>query len=172
MKQAQDAWDEYSDVRGFRNATRKAKVHLELNLAEDVEDNKKGFFKSINNKSNTREKSREVPEDWKNANVTPALKKDRKEDTGNYRPVRLASIPGKVMEQLILGAISKHMEDENVIRSSQHGFTKGKTCLTNLIAFYDGRTVWIDKQCVYLDFSKVLDTDSHDILIGKEFQAG
>ncbi|GAB0176369.1 mitochondrial enolase superfamily member 1 [Grus japonensis] len=34
---------------------RKAKVHLELNLARDVKDNKKGFFKYISSKRKTRE---------------------------------------------------------------------------------------------------------------------
>lgn len=38
-------------VRTCRNATRKAKANLELNLARDVKDNKKDFFKYINNKS-------------------------------------------------------------------------------------------------------------------------
>ncbi|PKU31996.1 rna-directed dna polymerase from mobile element jockey- hypothetical protein [Limosa lapponica baueri] len=50
-----------------------------------------------------------------------------------------------MMERLILGVISKHMEEKKAIRSSQHGFTKGKSCLTNLIAFYDGMTGWIDE---------------------------
>ncbi|PKU34924.1 hypothetical protein llap_14769 [Limosa lapponica baueri] len=36
------------------------------------------------------------------------------------------------------------MEERKAIRSSQHGFTKGKSCLTNLIAFYDGMTEWIE----------------------------
>lgn len=27
----------------------------------------------------------------------------------------------------------------------QHGFTKGKSCLTNLAAFYDGGRVLVDK---------------------------
>jgi len=49
----------------------------------------------------------EVPEDWRKVNVTPIFEKGKKEDPGNYRPVRLTSIPGKVMEQLILEAIIK-----------------------------------------------------------------
>ncbi|PKU48932.1 rna-directed dna polymerase from mobile element jockey- hypothetical protein [Limosa lapponica baueri] len=73
------------------------------------------------------------------------------------------------MEQLILGAISEHMEEKKAIRSSQHGFTKGKSCQTNLRAFYDGMTGWMDKKkavdVVYLDFSKAFDTLSHSILI-------
>ncbi|GAB0204646.1 mitochondrial enolase superfamily member 1 [Grus japonensis] len=37
----------------------------------------------------------EVPEDWRKANVTPVFKKDKKEGSGNYKPVSLTSIPGK-----------------------------------------------------------------------------
>ena len=53
-------------------------------------------------------------------------------------------------------------------RSSQHGFPNGTSCLTNMIAFYDG---WVNEgraaDVVYLDFSKAFDTDSHNNLIGK-----
>jgi len=77
----------------------------------------------------------EVPEDWRKANVTPVFTKGKKEDPGNYRPVSLTSIPGKVMQQLILEVILKQVEEKKIIRSSQHGFTKGKSCMTNLIAF-------------------------------------
>jgi len=87
----------------------------------------------------------EVSEDWGKANVTPIIKKGKKEDPGNYRPVSLTSIPGKVLEQLILEVIIKQVEEKKVIRSSQHGFTKGKSCLTNLTAFYDGITGWVDE---------------------------
>jgi len=45
------------------------------------------------------------------------------------------------------------------------------SCLTNLIAFYDGMTGWVVEgravDVVYLDFSKVFVTDSHNILLGK-----
>jgi len=73
----------------------------------------------------------EVPEDWRKASVTPVCKKGKNEDPGNYRPVSLTSIPGKMMELLILEVITKQVEEKKVVRSSQHGFSKGKSCLTN-----------------------------------------
>lgn len=38
----------------------------------------------------------EVPEDWRLADVTPIYKESRKEDLGNYRPISLTSVPGKL----------------------------------------------------------------------------
>ena len=115
--------------------------------------------------------SGEVPEDWRLANMTPIYKKDRKEDPRNYRPVSLASVPGKIMEQNILGEITQHLRGIQGIRPSQHGFMKGRSCLTNLISFYDWVTRLVDEgravDVVYLDFSKVFDMVSHSILVGK-----
>ncbi|KFV95512.1 hypothetical protein N327_11824, partial [Fulmarus glacialis] len=59
--------------------------------------------------------TREVPVDWRLANVRPIYKKGRKEDLGNYRPVSLTSVLGKVMEQIILSAITRHVQDNQVI---------------------------------------------------------
>ncbi|KFQ28047.1 hypothetical protein N332_10881, partial [Mesitornis unicolor] len=57
----------------------------------------------------------EVPVDWRLANVTSIYKKGRKEDPGNYRPVSLTLVPGKVIEQIILSALTRHMQDNREI---------------------------------------------------------
>jgi len=49
----------------------------------------------------------DVLEDWRNATVTPVFRKDMKEELEHYRPVSLTSVPGKLLEQLILGVTSK-----------------------------------------------------------------
>ncbi|CAM4585984.1 unnamed protein product [Lepidochelys kempii] len=266
--------DEYINIaRACKNEIRKAKSHLELQLARDVKSNKKGFFRYVGNKKKAKEsvgpllneggnlvtedvekanvlnacfasvftnkvssqttalgstawgggsqpsvkeevvrdylekvdvhksmgpdalhpevlkeladmiaeplaiifekswQSGEVPDDWKKANVVPIFKKGKEEDPGNYRPVSLTSVPGKIMEHVLKDSILKHLEERKVIRNSQHGFIKGKSCLTNLIAFYDEITGSVDEgkavDVLFLDFSKAFDTVSHSILVSK-----
>ncbi|CAM5089359.1 unnamed protein product [Eretmochelys imbricata] len=266
--------EEYKNIaRACRNDIRRAKSHLELQLARDVKSNKKGFFRYVGNKKKAKEsvgpllneggnlvtedvekanvlnaffasvftnkvssqtaalgitkwgrngqpsveievvrdclekldvhksmgpdelhprvlkelaaviaeplaiifenswRTGEVPDDWKKANVVPIFKKGKKEDPGNYRPVSLTSVPGKIMEQVLKESILKHLHERKVIRNSQHGFTKGRSCLTNLISFYDEITGSVDEgkavDVLFLDFSKAFDTVSHSILVSK-----
>ncbi|CAM4599489.1 unnamed protein product [Lepidochelys kempii] len=220
--------EEYKNIaQACRNDIRRAKSHLELQLARDVKSNKKGFFRYVGNKKKAKEcvgpllneggnlvtedvekanvlnaffasvftnkvssqtaalgitkwgrdgqpsveievvrdylekldvhksmgpdelhprvlkelaaviaeplaiifenswRTGEVPDDWKKANVVPIFKKGKKEDPGNYRPVSLTSVPGKIMEQVLKESILKHLHERKVIRNSQQMTERG-----------------------------------------------
>ena len=73
----------------------------------------------------------EIPDNWKEANISPLLNKI-KDNLGNCRLVSLISASGKVMEELVLEIVSGCKKGKTVIRSHQHGFTKGRSCPTFL----------------------------------------
>lgn len=75
--------------------------------------------------------SGEVLEIWKKAYVTPIFREDN-----------FTLIPGNVIVQILLEAISNSVKDKKVTGISQHGVMKGKSCLNNLVWWNDWLCGW------------------------------
>ena len=110
------------------------------------------------------------PLEWKEANIIPLLKKGSKNKSVNYRPVSLTSVICKVLETIIrdqMDFLIKH----KLINPSQHGFLKARSCLTNLLCFFEKITKCVDEgspvDVIYFDFQKAFDKVPHQRLILK-----
>jgi hypothetical protein len=112
-----------------------------------------------------------VPEGWRVANVVPIFKKSAKSKAGNYRPVSLTSQVGKVFESILRDALNAHFDSFQLISDSQHGFSRGKSCLTNLLVYLEDVTSMLDSgravDVVYLDYAKAFDKVPHKRLVDK-----
>ena len=113
----------------------------------------------------------QLPSDWKLAEVTPIYKKGPKNDPGNYRPISLTSIACKVMEGLMRDELLKFLEAKKIITNKQHGFVRGRSCLTNLQQTFEEWMAALDEgqgiDVVYLDYRKAFDMVPHGRLIKK-----
>ena len=63
-----------------------------------------------------------------------------------------------------------------LINPSQHGFLKARSCLTNLLGFFEEITKWVDEgspvDVIYLDFQKAFNKVPHQVKItwdGKQY---
>ena len=113
----------------------------------------------------------EVPDDMRMADVTPIHKKGPVDLTENFRPISLTSVPGRILESIVKDNMVVHLEQHNLITDSQHGFRSGRSCLTNLLEFFNHMLAEFDRSraidVVYLDFKKAFDKVPHKRLLAK-----
>lgn len=113
----------------------------------------------------------QLPEDWRNANITPIFKKGDKQDPANYRPVSLTCILTKLLEHIIVKHLLDHFEKNNILTNLQHGFRSGYSCETQLLNTIDDLAEAYDNNIqidiAILDFSKAFDVVSHRKLLAK-----
>ena len=84
-----------------------------------------------------------VPFEWKEANTIRLFKKDLRNKSDNYRPVSLKSVICKLLESLIKDHMVDFLVRHTLLNSSQHGFLKARSCLTNMLCFLEEITKWI-----------------------------
>ena len=75
------------------------------------------------------------------------------------------------MESIVRDTLLHYFEKQDLLTSCQHGFRKGKSCLTNLLETLESWTRLLDEgygiDVIYLDYKKAFDTMSHRKLIAK-----
>ena len=113
-----------------------------------------------------------LPSEWKLGNVKALYKqKGKRNDPGNYRPISLTSVIGKIMEALIKDEIVEHFMRNNLFCDEQHGFVPGRNCITQLLCCLEEWTFMLDcghpVDILYLDFRKAFDTVPHKRLLEK-----
>ena len=120
--------------------------------------------------------SEKLPQIWKTGVITALYKKDSRNLAENYRPISLKSIVCKILESIITDEITSHLIMNNLLNVNQHGFTKGKSTVTNLITALN---IWTESlshgipiDVIYLDFSKAFDKVPHQRLVNQLYNFG
>ena len=93
---------------------------------------------------------------WKETNVTVIFrKKGLRCEPGNYRPISLTSQIGRIFDR---DHLVKFLEDNDLLKDSQHGFWSKRSCLTSLLEFLNLVSNYADQgipaDVIYLDFQK------------------
>ena len=112
-----------------------------------------------------------IPDQWKEALITPLFKKGERGKASNYRPVSLTPICCKLMEHILHSNIITHLEKNGILSDYQHGFRKQRSCESQLVItlqeLADGLNSGDQMDCVLLDFSKAFDKVPHQRLLNK-----
>jgi hypothetical protein len=112
-----------------------------------------------------------MPDDINLAFITPIFKGGDKSEPANYRPVALTNHITKAFEKVVKQEILFHLCTHNFLNNTQHGFTSGRSTLTNLIEYYESILLLLEHHqyvdSIYLDYSKAFDKCDHDIILHK-----
>ena len=92
----------------------------------------------------------------RNKHHIPLFKKGSRNTSEFNRPMSLASVICKLLDRLIKDHMVDFLVRHKLLKSSQHGFLKARSCLTNMLCFLEEITKWIDERStvdiIYLDF--------------------
>ena len=110
-----------------------------------------------------------VPPEWKSSYLTPIYKSGAKCNILNYRPITIINAVPKILDSIIARKINLLFSDK--ISTSQHGFTSGRSIITNLLRYSHDLNICLDKKMqmdsIYFDFKKAFDLVNHSLLIEK-----
>ena len=119
------------------------------------------------------------PEQFKTAEIIMIPKNTvPSSDPDKYRPISLLNFLGKVFAKILNNKLVQHLENNNIIKDSQHGFRKRRSTSTLLANLYEriAREKGTDRKTlvtlVTRDVQKAFDKVWHQGILYKLLQTG
>ena len=116
------------------------------------------------------------PHEWKIGKVIPIYKGGYREYVGNYRPVSLLPLPGKMLEKIIHDRLSNFFDRNHFLSIHQGGFRKGFSTISTVADQTDDLFQEINNGkttlAAFIDLQKAFDTVDFTILLRKLTAAG
>ena len=105
-------------------------------------------------------RNKEIPQDWKDAQLVTIFKKGDRRICGNYRGISLLSIPGKVFARILLNRLTKLAEQ--FLPEAQCGFRAGRGTSDMIFSLRQIQEKCIEQNMplymIFVDFTKAFDT--------------
>ena len=118
---------------------------------------------------NTSLSQGKFPQKLKVAKVCPVPKVPNTDNICDFRPISVINVFGKIFESILYARIYDHIRPW--LSSSQYGFQKGRSIITNLVNFSQAVHDTLNRGCqldvIYTDFRKAFDLVQFDVLLRK-----